>query len=93
MSHFWQRMKVVESNSAMFQEMVYCFWNPEKRVLLTGWSEPFLNDFEKEFLLDIGNRWVDGIQHPQKWSHKQISLMQRIYSKVKDANYKKKRGA
>jgi len=95
MSYFWQKMKVVEANSEIFTSMVFVFWESSphgKEVSIQLWCDEFLNDFERRFLLDIGQRWVDSVQHPQNWSRKQIGLIQKIHSKVKQKNYLKKKG-
>lgn len=94
MSAFWERHKATENHARIFEDLVFCFWSPEKRVELTPCAEKFANDFEKKFLTDIGWRWVNGEQAPINWSRKQIGLIHRISDKVKQMNHKaKKKGA
>lgn len=90
MSAFWKRQAVIESHANCFNQMVHTNWQT-KEVVIWNWASKHLNDFEKKFLNDLGSRWVNSVQHPEKWSHKQVSLLQRIYTKAQNGLHKEKK--
>jgi hypothetical protein len=83
MSFFYEKAQQIESVAKSFEQIAFCSWK-QKKVIIPEEISEILSDFEKQFITDVGMKWINGEKAPADWSRKQVALIQRIESKVKN---------